>query len=337
MLKSPAPFASFCATSFNEDSTEIDQDLWEDASPSTIEVGSPKPKTNGATRAWLSVELKRDLVNSLTYMVHARLPREEWDEINGEVGLCIAQWCVKGSFDKVLADTEGKGPNWKTMAEFVFRSMSTRMLHRGKDLQLRDRTGARTQTEVRAGKANPAATKLAPDTWSACRVKENDGDGSFSDKVGQSFDIVDQHFNPEQSAASKSHVTDCLDTAKEILKVKRPRGADRRVKVLEAVLRGAAKGVIEDELGVSDLRAAFLRQEVRDDLRDGLEMIARAKKILEFVLDEPGSTKEEICQDLNFTPEQVSGATRILMTKRLLTMSPLGCLNPTRAAHNEDF
>ncbi len=335
MFYSQAPFEGFSSLSCQDEVQEfwlpleyVDQ---EEALSVTSGIASAHKKTptNGLTKTWLMGELKKGLLDHLTNIVATRLPREERDEILGEVGLCITQWQVKGSFDNLLAEV-GHGPSRKNMAEWVFRSMATRLLHRGKDVQLRDRTGARTYAEVKTGQLSMVATQLAPDTWKAITTE----DESTAEKTTE---IVDRRNTPEQAAELDSHELACLKTAEEILRVKRPRGAVRRIHVLTSALRGAKKMELENELGVSTLRAAFLRQEVRDDLREGLEMIEKARKILREVLDEPCSTKAEIAEVLGYSEKDVKEATRLLIQKRLITSSKDGALTPTLAAHNESF
>lgn len=330
MIDPSSPFESFSSLSYQfveESPGSGDEEFLEESRENTSANGWP----TAATRNWFMVEMKKGLINHLTYLVSIRLPREDPEEIRGEVGLCIAQWCDKDSFRKFF--DSGKYPSRKLLSDYVWRSVTTGMMHRGIDAQLRDRTGAKTQAEVRAGKPAPVSQKLAPNTWKAVTIT----DESTQER---STEIVDKGLNPEQASIESSNHDACLETAKNILRLRRPRGAVRRVQVLEAAIRGAAKGELEEQLGVSSLRATFLRQEVRDDLREGLKMLETARKVLHMVLDEPYITQTEIVEDLGFTTKEevkeVKRITQILIRRKLIT-SKNGSFLGTSAAHNEIF
>ena len=111
---------------------------------------------------------------------------------------------------------------------------------------------------------------------------------------------------------------DRLGLLRDLIRVSRPRAADRYVRVLDYLSTGMTKAEIADTEGIQPLRAGKLAQRVRDDLRDSEVTVSDAVKILEYVAGEPYATPTDIVDDLQIALPNASKAIMLLKLRGLV-------------------
>jgi len=261
---------------------------------------------NVTTREWLNQRLESGLVNRLSYKLRARFPLETREDIVGAVHIAIGQWGAEGSFDAHLR--RGYQPSLSNLADWIGRKIINQLRRRGQDALLREMRGSRTDREYHnEGKIADDAM----DVTSFSVVYATDDNGKALQ--GQ-FDIMDDADEESEFDA------EFLDLARDCLRAARPQSHERLLRVFDLMCGGASRQEIADSEGITVLRAGHLTARVRSDLRESSITLKMAKTILEYVIEEPFSTKNEIQGDLEYPPAHFNRAIRLLGGRGLLTI-----------------
>lgn len=261
---------------------------------------------NVSTREWLNQRLESGLVNRLCYKLRHRFPLETREDIVGAVHIAIGVWGAEGSFDSHLR--RGYQPSLSNLADWIGRKIINQLRRRGQDALLREMRGSRTDREYH-NEGKIAVDAMSVTSFSIAQVLDPDGKA-----VKGQFDIVDNSSEEESGVDAEF-----LDLARDCLRAARPQSHERMLRVFDLMCAGASRQQIADEEGITTLRAGHLTARVRSDLRESLITLKMAKTILEYVIEEPFSTKNEIQGDLEYPPVHFNRAIRLLGFRCLLT------------------
>tara|TARA_Y100000310_G_scaffold322020_1_gene380499 strand:- start:114 stop:1331 length:1218 start_codon:yes stop_codon:yes gene_type:complete len=263
------------------------------------------PCVGVTTARWLNEQLAHhNLVERLTTALTYKFRWENREALRGDVHMSIARWGAGGVMDEYLA--KDRPPSFSLMTQWVAQKTTSRLYRRGQDALHREMRGTRTESECRHGAMSEAAMD-ATDWRTAVVQGEED---SFTTVVVDPNDPRDNEGEPSNG--------DRLGLLRDLIRVARPRAADRYVRVLDYLSTGMTKDEIADTEGIQPLRAGKLTQRVRDDIKKSEVTVEDAVKILQYVADEPYATTTDILDDLSLESENAIKALRLLALRGLI-------------------
>jgi len=296
--------------------------------PESVDCEVPEEETpltgETITRTWLEEQMRTQALDRKVATLLKRRFTESYEDLLSFVGLCFAKWGHAGTCDKFIQD--GKPPTVSILTIWVSQKL-THTLHRdAQDALQRETRGVRTQLEVRMRSQGEHGGDYIYEE--ALKIDTN-APRTITHKVeGENNQTI---FVEEAPDLSNIFEQEEFALARDIVRVRRRRSADRYARIFDYLVEGRSKEETAVLEGVSELRAAHLFQRVRDDLRQAPVMIQVALKVLQVISDEPYSTAQEVEEEVSTEEVLLQEALQLLVLRGLATENKGSCYAPTNA------
>ena len=256
------------------------------------------PSEPTVTGRWFEAQI-RD--NALDRKVAALLKRkfslEQYDDLLSEVHEWFVKWSNAGTCDAFISD--GRPPTLTILTVWMEGKLTHRLYKEAQDALNREFKGVRTQGEVRVMKRT-GSDHIRPD------ARLTDPNAPAAVKVGDEEEGTRRHeFVAPEVDNTPMFEDEELDLARDIVRVRRRRAADRYARYFDHLMSGRTKEETAALEGDSTLRVTHLYQRVRDDLSAAPLMLQVAMKVLQTIAEEPFSTVADIAEELPRTERTV--------------------------------
>lgn len=308
--------------------------------PETKKAAVKRPAERTLTYHWVELQMREQALDRRIAAILKKKNLESYDDLHSTTCLWLAEWANAGTFDPFLA--EGKPPSVQTLAKWVGQKLHHDRYKNGTDALTRHMTGARTQCEVRHIREAaeiaerdgtparqilmPGAQLVDPSTPKAIPVAM----GSEPATMADGFDLVDNSSALMFTGDREKDAEHAL--VRDIIRVRRPRAADRYGRVFDYIIAGTPKEQVAEQEGIALLRVNHLFQRVRDDMTGAPVLVDVALRILAMVSEEPWAELAEIEAGFAGNPE-VAPAIELLKVRGLLEERNRSYV-ATKAGHN---
>lgn len=262
--------------------------------------------TRTLTFVWVELQLKENALDRKIASILKRTNTEDYEELHETTCLWLAEWAARGTFDTYLKD--GKPPGPKLLAQWVNQKIHHDRYKKGTDALARHMTGARTQCEVRHNRdakeaaertgaklkvvLMPGSEKLDSTAPTLVYTTNVDGPPPYEGM----FDLVDPNSVENLTSGFERDAEKGL--VHDIIKVRRPRAAERYARIFDHLTAGTSKEEVAKIEGTSVLRVSHLFQRVRDDLSSAPVLVDIALRVLALACEDPWSSRSDFQEAL---------------------------------------
>lgn len=274
-----------------------------------------KPKLR--SRDWVLSQIQNNALDrKLAASLKRTYKKEDFDELLSHTNYWLMHWADIGQFDSWLEEHGSVKPS--VLVEWLKQKMRTAVFARGRDALTRQNTGARTQYEISRGSVHEQSIQISVDTPDVV-LQQGDKEGEFEQHVVSM--PAEVSIDPDYR----------LEFTRDLIRLSRPRAADRYVHIFDLMAQDYSLEQIADAIGVQKNRAAKLTQRVRDDLQQGAITTFVAKRILQEISDEPYSTREDLMSIISEDQQDAfNAAIQILRYRNMIEENRQGCFLATK-------
>ena len=239
-------------------------------------------------------------------MLRKRDLRADMDDLRSDIGLWLAIWGQKGTFDAVIEEKGSVPFSWLCRALERKRTSST--YKSAQDALARQR-GARTQHEINQRVELGINDYVAPDSLVAGGM---DVVSTVDDHGTMTHEIVCPDASPEDQVEDLHDREFMVAVGREIIASAYRDAKERYTAVYDALINGADTDEIAALDGCARSRAMALKSKVRTALREGAQTREDAAQIVRLLRMEPWSTKAEIKAELRMDMPRLNRALALL-------------------------
>lgn len=250
---------------------------------------------SNVTQAWLQGMLTREVYAGLIRDLSRspRLCRETEDDIHGHLSQYLASVIRKDTFrDRIL---QGHPPTPRQIKEWVLNRAISTFRHRSRTPLGREMYGARTKEERVSGSI--AVSAQAVSNFS----KVLQGDMEDSTAAPQEVIVDTEATERMEHRLAFGNVMDRFRT--RVFQLFKPGAAERYERIYHWMVDGISQQELAEREGVAQNRAANLMAEVRTVLRKASQATTDARRVLEYLQEEPYSTLEDLQEDLDLSTD----------------------------------
>ncbi|MGY8805769.1 MAG: hypothetical protein ACKVK6_16230, partial [bacterium] len=258
---------------------------------------------------WIEQHVREnDLDGHLTNILK-RKSYEEYAEIRSFVGLWLATWGHRGTFDEVIA--KHGFVRIGILVRFLKGKLRSDRYQRGCE-PIHRMYGARTEHEIKMRQEMGDSDYISKNAENVSGLP-SDGVYIFRSDEG---DEPKAHFvftspqNTEINLIHQKEKEQRLKAFKTQLRKAHPKAHERYLRIFDRMVEGQNRTDIAAEEGISTKRAGVLTGEIRAELRKGMLDRGQASKVLALVEHSPRMTREDTEEDttVDARPHNASGA-----------------------------
>ena len=258
------------------------------------EKGTPGCSRTGQ---WFDQNVGPQEMEKLYVNLSRRLPRSATlRKIKGHVHTKISKMVELDSFGANLA--AGQPPSLNQISHFIYRSAVSDLVADGREPVSRALHGANTPRERGGEHLILNAEELGQPVWLSTTAIEDEPGGPVVDVVGRSLEI---------DLMEQDAVRSGLADIEKAVRAFKPKAGDRYVAVLRSQIEGKTISEIGEQENVGYDRASTLINDARNVARKSALCGTLALKALEYILEEPSSSLEDLQEDLGLHQFPVPG------------------------------
>jgi len=263
------------------------------------------------TTRWFEKEIRDNgLLDSVARRLSGQFPYETFRDLRSMAGEKIAKLSAQGYCDeKILA---GNPPSIGAVTYWCKQYVVNELTKMAQDAHLRETKGVRTTLE-RNRRKEEGRDHIHEDS------RNRVGTHKVHRRRTDSGEIREEIIEVEPAESLAALMTeDELSLARDIVRVRRGRRAERYARVFDHLMEGRDKKQIGEIEEIPEGQASGLVQKVRSDLRAGPELLQVALKVLKLVAEEPFSTRGEIEEEVTTESTEPGQALDLLKMRGLV-------------------